>query len=100
MVITAERSALLEASPPPVTDGIIIVYITSYYVNGSSDVMTINLTAVNQHLNATVGSLLPFTYYVFSVRACTSARCGPPSGEVIEMTLEDGKIMLCMYIIL
>ena len=96
MVTTAERSALLEASPPPVSNGIIINYIVSYNVNGSTNTVTINFTTVNQQLNSTVGSLLPFTNYVFTVTACTIAGCGPPSESVTVMTLEDCKLTLCM----
>ena len=99
MVTTAERSALLVASPPPVSNGIIILYIVSYNVNGSTNILTVNFTAVNQQLNSTVGSLLPFTNYVFTVRACTTAGCGPASDNVTAMTLEDGKMALCMLII-
>ena len=95
-VTTAEQSALLEASPPPISNGIIIIYTVSYNVNGSTNMITINFTAVNQQLNSTVGSLLPFTNYVFRVRACTIAGCGLPSESVIAMTLEDCKLTLCM----
>ena len=98
MVTTAERSALLEASPPPVSNGIIISYTVLYNVNGSANMMTINFTAVNQQLNNTVGSLLPFTNYVFTVRACTIAGCGPPSDSVTATTLEDCK--LALYVLL
>ena len=100
MVTTAERSALLMASQPPMSNGIIMLYIVSYNVNGSTNIMTMNFTTDYQRLNGTVGSLLPFTNYVFTVRACTAAGCGPPSVNVTEMTLEDGKMTLCMLIIL
>ena len=95
MVTTAERSALLMASPPPISNGIIIEYLVSYNVNGLTNVMTTNFTAVNQRLNSTVGSLLPFTNYVFTVRACTTAGCGPASDNVTAMTLEDGEMVFC-----
>ena len=96
MVTAAERSALLEASPPPVSNGIIINYVVSYYVNGSANMMTMNFTAVNQYLNSTVGSLLPFTNYIFTVRACTTVGCGPTSENITAMTLEDGKLVLSL----
>ena len=96
MVTTAEQSALLAASPPPISNGIIISYTVSFNVNGSTNRIIINFTAVNQQLNSTVGSLLPFTNYVFTVRACTIAGCGPPSESIIAMTLEDCKLTLCM----
>ena len=90
-----ERSVSLTASPPPVTNGIIINYNVSYNVNGSTDIMIMNITAEpNQHLSGTIESLLPFTYYVFSVRACTNVGCGPSSENEIVMTLEDGALTL------
>ena len=95
-MIAAERSALLEASPPPVSNGIIISYVVLYNVNGSANMMTMSFNAVNQNLSSTVGSLLPFTNYIFTVRACTIAGCGPSSDSVTAMTLEDGKFALCM----
>ena len=97
-VTTAERSALLVASPPSVSNGIIILYIVSYNVNGSTNIMTRNFTTINQHLNDSVESLLPFTNYVFTVRACTTAGCGPASDNVTAITLEDGKIAVYIYI--
>lgn len=96
MVTTAEQSALLVASPPPVSNGIIVTYIVLYNVNGSTNIMRITFNAVNQQLNSTVGSLLPFTNYVFTVIACTFAGCGPSSDSVTAMTLEDCKLALCM----
>ena len=98
-VTTAARSATLMASQPPVTNGIIVSYIVSYHANGSTDIRTMNFTAINQFLNGTVTSLLPFTTYVFSVRACTSVACSQSSNNVTEMTLEDGEFTLSMLII-
>ena len=97
MVTTAEQSAILMASPPPVTNGIIISYIISYHVDGSTDVMTVNSTTNNMFLNHTVMSLMPFTNYVFTVRACTIAGCGPASENVTAMTLEDGELASNMH---
>ena len=95
MVTPAERSVLLTANPPPVSNGIIVTYIVSYNVNGFTNIMTMNFTADNQQrLNGTLGSLLPFTTYVFSVRACTTVGCSNSSDNVTEMTLEDGKMLL------
>ena len=92
-----ERSASLTASPPPVTNGVIISYSVSYNVNGSTDIVIIFITAEpNQYLSGTIESLLPFTYYVFSVRACTNVGCGPSSDNEIVMTLEDGMLTLCI----
>ena len=92
-----KRSASLTASPPPVTNGIIISYDVSYNVNGSTNITTLNITAeANQHLSGTIESLLPFTYYVFSVRACTEVGCGPSSENELVMTLEDGALTLCI----
>ena len=96
MVTPAARSALLMASPPSISNGIIILYLVSYNVNGSTNVMTTNFTTDNQHLNDTVEPLLPFTDYVFTVRACTTAGCGPVSDNVTAMTLEDGKMVFCI----
>ena len=92
MVTASERSALLEASPPSVTNGIIISYIVYYNVIGSTNIMTMNFTTTNQHLRETVGSLLPFTTYIFSVRVCTSVGCGPSSNTVTAITLEGGEL--------
>ena len=89
MVNTTERSATLTATPPPVTNGIIVSYMVSYNVSGSTVIETINAT--NQDLMGTVESLLPFTTYVFSVRACTSVGCGP-SANATATTLEDGEL--------
>ena len=94
MVIPAERSAQLTASPPNITNGIITSYNVSYRVNGSSNVKVENFTTNNQFLSDTVQPLLPFTTYVFSVSACTVAGCGPSTSET-SMTLEDGELMLC-----
>ena len=92
-----ERSASLTASPPPVTNGIIISYNVSYNVNGSTYIMIMIITPEpNQYLSGTIESLLPFTYYVFSVRACTEIGCGPSSDNEIVMTLEDGALTLCI----
>ena len=96
---TAARSAMLMASQPPVTNGTIVSYTVSYHVNGSTDIRTMNFTAINQFLDGTVTSLLPFTTYVFSVRACTSVACSQSSNNVTEMTLEDGEFTLSMLII-
>ena len=94
-VTPAERSVLLMGNPPPVSNGNVIIYIVSYNVNGSTNIMTINFTADDQQrLMNTLGSLLPFTNYVFSVRACTTVRCSNSSDNVTAMTLEDGKIAL------
>lgn len=63
----------------------------SYNVNGSIDTETLNFTTTNQNLRGTVTSLLPFTNYVFSVRACTSVGCGPAANDTAR-TLEDGEL--------
>jgi len=97
MVTTAERSALLMASPPPVRNGIIISYIISYHVDGSTGVVTINSTTNNMFLNHAVMPLMPFTNYVFTVRACTIAGCGPASENVTALTLEDGELASIMH---
>ena len=97
-VTTAEQSAVLMASVPTVTNGIIRYYEASYGVVGS-DNDTVNITTDDQSLNGTIEMLLPFTNYTFSVRACTIAGCGPISNVVTEMTLEDGELTLCMLII-
>ena len=95
VVTPAKRSVLLMASPPPVSNGIIIIYIVSYNVNGSTNIMTMNFTADNQQrLLDTLGPLLPFTNYVFSVRACTTLECSNSSDNVTAVTLEDGKIAI------
>ena len=92
-VIPNKRSASLEATPPPVTNGIIISYNVSYNVNGSMDIMVMEFNAtMSQDLRATVEPLLPFTTYVFSVAACTSVGCGPFSVPEIITTLEDGEL--------
>ena len=91
MVETTERSALLEASPPDVTNGIVIYYLISYQLVGSVNVMMMNLTTTDMSLNSTLTSLLPFTNYTFSVRPCTIAGCGPASNNLTAPTLQDGK---------
>ena len=91
MVNTTERSATLTATPPPVTNGIIVSYMVSYNVDGSTAIETINFNTTNQDLMGTVEPLLPFTTYVFSVSACTSVGCGP-SANVTATTLEDGEL--------
>ena len=91
MVITTERSAILTATRPPVTNGIIVSYMVSHKVNGTTVTKTINFTSTNQNLMGIVGSLLPFTTYFFSVRACTSVGCGP-SANATATTLEDGEL--------
>lgn len=95
-----KRSALLEATPPPVTNGIIVSYNVSYNVNGSMDIRMMVFTAtVNQELRGTVEPLLPFTIYVFKVSACTSVGCGPFSVNVTETTLEDGELAYKMHFV-
>jgi len=89
MVETTERSALLLASPPVVTNGIVIYYLISYQLVGSVNVIVMNFTTTDMSLNATLTSLLPFTNYTFSVRPCTIAGCGPASINT-RSTLEDG----------
>ena len=93
MVTPSERSALLEASPPPVSNGIIISYNVSYNEIGM-DIMMMSFTAtMNQHLRATIEPLSPFTTYIFSVAACNSVGCGPFSmPPVTTATLEDGEL--------
>lgn len=90
-ITPAARSALLDADPPPVTNGIIIEYMVSYNINGSTNVLLMNFTTNDERLRGTVGQLVPFTSYVFTVRACTSVGCGPSSENFTTMTLEDGK---------
>jgi len=95
MVTPAARSVVLTADPPPVSNGIIIIYIVSYNVDGSTNITAMNFTADNQQrLNGTLEMLLPFTNYVFSVRACTTVGCSNSSENITEMTLEDGKMAL------
>jgi len=89
MVETTERSALLLANPPDVTNGIVIYYLISYQLVGSVNVITMNFTTTDMSLNTTLTSLLPFTNYTFSVRPCTIAGCGPASINT-RSTLEDG----------
>ena len=89
MVETTERSALLLASPPDVTNGIVIYYLISYQLVGSVNVTMMNFTTTDMSLNTTLMSLLPFTNYTFSVRPCTIAGCGPASNNITS-TLEDG----------
>jgi len=90
MVVTTERSTLLLANPPDVTNGIVIYYLISYQLVGSLNVMMMNFTTTDMSLNTTITSLLPFTNYTFSVRPCTIAGCGPASNRATTSTLEDG----------
>jgi len=92
MVVATRNSALVTATPPHITNGVIIGYIVSYEVVGSGDVMMANFTTNNTLLNDEVQSLQPFTNYMFSVRACCDVRCTPHSDNVTQMTLEDGKL--------
>ena len=103
MVTTTERSAFVRASPPNVTDGLVISYIMSYQAVGMSNVVMMNFTADDTLLNVTIQPLLPFTNYVFSVRACTIIGCSPVSANVMVMTLEDGNVTItvlcCEYVL-
>ena len=101
-VITAERSAVLLASPPDERSGIVIYYEVLYGIVGSAN-LTLNISTDDEYLNGTIGSLLPFSNYEFLVRSCTITECGPISNVVMEMTLEDGELhlayqMTCMQI--
>jgi len=92
-VITTARSAQVSASPPNVTDGLVTSYMVSYGIVGSS-VMTVNFSTEFTLLSVTIQPLLPFTNYVFVVRACTIIGCSPVSDSITVMTLEDGKYHL------
>ena len=92
MVSATERSALVGASPPNVTDGLVISYSVSYHIVGSGDVTMLNYSTDDTLLNVTIQPLLPFTNHVFSVRACTIIGCSPASNNLMVMTLEDGKL--------
>lgn len=91
-VTTTRNSALITATPPNITNGIVIGYIVSYQVVGSSDLMMMNFTTNTTLLNDEIQLLLPFTNYSFSVRACCDVRCTPQSENITTMTLEDGKV--------
>ena len=90
-VETTERSALLLANPPDVTNGIVIYFQVSYDIVGSGNDMEMNFSVTNNmQLNDQIRNLLPFTQYTFSVKACTITGCGPPSVNIMRSTLEDG----------
>ena len=92
VVVATRNSALVTATPPSITNGVVIGYIVSYQLVGSGDVLMVNFTTNDTLLNDEVQSLLPFTNYLFSVRACCDVRCSPNSNNVTLLTLEDGEL--------
>ena len=99
MVATTRNSALVTATPLNITNGVVIGYTVSYQVVGSGDVMMVNFTTNDTLLNDEVRSLVPFTNYMFSVRACCDVRCTPDSDDITQMTLEDGKYGRYVHVI-
>ncbi|XP_065917797.1 latrophilin-like protein LAT-2 isoform X3 [Dysidea avara] len=96
MVVTTRNSAFVMASPPPnITNVEVVGYIVSYQIVGSNDVKTIYFTTEDTLLNDEIQSLLPFTNYTFSVRACCDGQCTPDSDSITQMTLEDVGSVHC-----
>jgi len=92
MITTTERSVLVRASPPNVTDGLVISYSLSYQIVELNELIFMNYSTDDTLLDVTIQPLQPFTNYVFSVQACTIIGCSPVSSNVMVMTLEDGKL--------
>jgi len=99
MVNTTRDTAFFTASPPNITNGVVTSYSVSYQVVGSGDVMMVNFSSSDTLLNDEVQSLLPFTNYMFSVRACCDVRCTPDSDNITQMTLEDGKYRRYLHVL-
>ena len=76
--------------PPAAPNGIIV----NYTILLDGDVIMATPPDVLQYR---VSPLLPFSMYTFSVMACTSAGC-VESQEIQSTTLEDGEILIALYI--
>ena len=79
----------MEWDEPDTPNGIVRQYIISYNLSGSDD---INVTVTAR--TVTIGDLLPFTFYEFTVVAFT-IETGPGAIDIVR----TGEAGLCVYTI-
>ena len=86
--ITSE-SFFLSWSPPPVEDH--NGALTGYVIQVTNTTTGETFAVTSQENSTEIGSLKPYTTYIFVVAAQTSAGVGPYSTTLMVQTDEDGK---------
>ena len=103
LTMTATSSTSIEASwqlpPADSRNGIIRGFKLLYRIKGSADSQTILNIGKNSTLTKVVAGLHKYTEYEFQVLAVTIGD-GPKSKEVFKTTLEDGKYICSVSLML